>query len=201
MLAVASACGPTPSADDPSAIDVSRPPEQTAIEEGDAAGPIRIADGGWAFVVTPLARYVLRGVVVARENYRWGWSGRLAPCDVAMAWGELAEGGAWRRLAWSQDGRWYFWRWSGAPPFPTATVVRSSSNTHVVPANPNLARAARTLGPGDIAELTGELVAIVGRRGGESVTWRSSLARGDTGAGSCELLYLRRVRVGGRVYE
>ena len=163
--------------------------------------PFHLSDGGWEFTVTPLARYVLRGVVVSRENYGWGWSGGLAPCDVAMAWGELAEGGAWRKLDWSQDGRWFFWRWTGAQPFPTATVVRSASNTHVVPANPNLKRAARSLGKGDVAELSGELIRIEGRRGGELVTWRSSLSREDTGDGSCELLYLRRLRVNGKVYE
>ncbi len=200
-MAAAAACGPRPSALDASPIDVSRAPEQTMIEASEGADPVRISDGGWEFTVTPLARYVLRGVVVSRENHRWGWQGRLAPCDVAMAWGEVAEGGAWRRLEWSQDGRWYFWRWSGAPPFPPATVVRSSSNTHVVPASGDLARAARRLAPGDVAELAGELVRIEGRNGGEIVTWRSSLSREDTGDGSCELLYLRRLRVAGKVYE
>ena len=92
-------------------------------------------------------------------------------------------------------------RWTGAPPFPPATVVRSSSNTHIVPANGVVARAARRLAPGDVAELAGELVRIEGRNGGETVTWRSSLSREDTGDGSCELLYLRRLRVAGKVYE
>ncbi|MBZ5589601.1 MAG: hypothetical protein LAO05_13645 [Acidobacteriia bacterium] len=198
LLLAAVACGPRPSADDRTPIDVSQPPEQTTIESPE---PFRISDGGWEFVVTPLAGYVLRGIVVSRENYGFGWNGRLAPCDVAMVWGELAKGDAWRRLDWSQSGRWYFWRWSGVQPFPKATVVRDSSNTHVVPANPNLKRAARSLGEGDIAELTGELVRVEGRRGAERVAWRSSLSREDTGDGSCELLYLRRLRLDGKVYE
>jgi len=200
VLATA-ACAPSPSGDDPSAIDVGLAPEQIAIAAADATDPRRISDGGWEFVVTPLAHYVVRGVVVARENYSWGWNGRLAPCDVAMVWGALAEDDAWRRLDWSQDGRWYFWHWSGEQPFPTATVIRNSSNTHIVPASSNLKRAARSLGRGDIAELSGELVRIEGRRGAERVTWRSSLSREDVGDGSCELLYLRRLRVNGKVYE
>ena len=198
LLLGAVACGPSSSGDDPTPIDVSQPPEQTAI---DTPEPFHISDGGWDFVVTPLARYVLSGVVVSRENYGWGWNGRLSPCDVAMVWGELADGDGWRKLDWSQDGRWYFWRWSGAQPFPKAAVVRSSSNTHIVPANPNLKRAARSLGKGDVAELSGELIRIEGHRGGELVTWRSSLSREDTGDRSCELLYLRRLRVNGKVYE
>jgi hypothetical protein len=118
-----------------------------------------------------------------------------------MVWGDLADGDAWRKLDWSQSGRWYFWRWSGAQPFPKATVVRNSSNTHIVPANPNLKRAARALGEGDVAELSGELIRIEGHQGGEIVTWRSSLSREDSGDGSCELLYLRRLRVNGKVFD
>ena len=198
LLLGAVACGPSRTGEDPAAIDVSQPPEQTAIESPE---PIKVAGGGWEFTITPLASYVLRGIVLSRENYSWGWNGRLSPCDVAMAWGDLAMDDAWRKLEWSQDGRWYFWRWSGASPFPSAMVVRSSSNTHIVPADPNLKRAARSLGEGDIAELTGELVRIEGRNGAERVVWKSSLSRTDTGDGSCELLYLRLLRVNGKVYE
>ncbi|HQU33940.1 MAG TPA: hypothetical protein PLB88_06450 [Thermoanaerobaculaceae bacterium] len=198
VLVAACACGPRPSAEDPTPIDVSLPPEQAALQ---GAEPIRVNDGGWTFTITPLASYVLRGVVVSRENYHFDWNTDLSPCDVAMVWGELEAGGAWRRLDWSQGGRWYFWRWSGEEPFPNVTVVRNSSNTHIVPADSNLARAARSLSEGDLAELSGELVAIEGRKGGQTVRWRSSLSREDTGDGSCEILYLRRLRVAGKVYE
>lgn len=191
-------CGPTPSGTDGNPIDVSLPPEQTAIEQPE---PVRTSDGGWEFVLTPLARYVLRGIVVSRTTYRFDWNTGLSPYDVAMVWGDLAAGDAWRALRWSQSGRWYFWRWSGAPPLPNETIVRNSSNTHIVPASLNLARAARSLEEGDLAELSGDLVAIEARKGSERAHWRSSLSRNDTGDGSCELLYLRKVRVGGKVYE
>jgi hypothetical protein len=198
LVVFTSSCGPRPSAEDPTPIDVSLPPEQVALE---GAEPIRVNDGGWEFTLTPLASYVLRGVVVSRENYRFDWNTGLSPCDVAMVWGELEAGDAWRRFKWSQDGRWYFWRWRGQEPFPNAMVVRTSSNTHIVPADSNLARAARSLSKGDVAELDGELVAIEGRKGGQTVRCRSSLSREDTGDGSCEILYLRRLRVAGKVYE
>ena len=163
LLLAASACGPRPSAEDPTPIDVSLPPEQAALH---GAEPIRVNDGGWEFVLTPLASYVLRGVVVSRKNYRFDWNTRLSPCDVAMVWGELEAGDAWRRLDWSQSGRWYFWRWSGEEPFPNATVVRDSSNTHIVPADSNLARAARALAQGDVAELAGSWWRSRGERAG-----------------------------------
>jgi hypothetical protein len=198
LLLGAAGCGPRPTSEDNSPIDVSQPPDQTAVDNAD---PIRLEAGGYEFVITPLAHYVLRGIVVSREGYRTGWNAELAPCDVAMVWGELAADGSWRKLAWSQSSRWYFWKWHGQQPFTNEEVVRTSSNTHVVPASSNVARAARSLAPGDIAELAGDLVRIDGRKGQEKVWWKSSLSRTDTGDSSCELLYLRRLRVNGKVYE
>jgi hypothetical protein len=198
LLIGAVGCGPRPTAEDSLPIDVSQPPEQTAVNGAD---PIRLETGGYEFVVTPLAHYVLRGVVVSRESYRTGWNAELSPCDVAVVWGELAAGDAWHKLAWSQSGRWYFWKFHGQQSFTNEVVVKNSSNTHVVPASSNLASAARALTAGDIAELTGELVRIDGRKGQEKVWWKTSLSRTDTGDGSCELLYLRRLRVNGKVYE
>ena len=198
LLLVSVGCGPRPTAENASPIDVSQPPEQTAVDNAD---PIRLEADGYEFVITPLAHYVLRGVVVSSESYRTGWNSNLSPCDVAVAWGELAADDAWQKLAWSQSGRWYDWRWHGQQPFTNEEVVRSSSNTHVVPASSDLASAARSLTPGDIAELGGELVRIDGRKGQGKVWWKSSLSRTDTGDGSCELLYLRRLRVNGKVYE
>jgi hypothetical protein len=197
ILAV-TACGPRPASESSAPIDLSRAPEQTPLADPE---PFHVAAGGYQFVITPLARYVLRGVVVSEESYHFGWNAELSPCDVAVAWGELAAGDAWRRLQWSQDGRWYFWRWHGSRPFSDAFVVGRSSNTHIVPATSALERAARSLSPGDIAEMTGELVAIDGRKGAERVWWKSSLSRTDTGDGSCELLYLQRLRVNGKIYE
>jgi hypothetical protein len=197
-LLLLAGCGPRPIAEDTSPIDVSQPPEQTAVDNAD---PIRLEADGYEFVITPLAHYVLRGVVVSSESYRTGWNSNLSPCDVAVVWGELAADDAWQKLAWSQSGRWYYWRWRGQQPFTNEDVVRSSSNTHVVPASSDLASAARSLTPGDIAELGGELVRIDGRKGQGKVWWKSSLSRNDTGDGSCELLYLRRLRVNGKVYE
>jgi hypothetical protein len=198
LLVFAAGCGPRPTGEDTSPIDVSLPPEQTAIPGPD---PIRLEAGGYEFTITPLAHYVLRGVVVSRESYHTGWNASLSLCDVAVVWGELAVGDGWRKLAWSQSGRWYYWRWHGEQPFTNAVVATNSSNTHVIPASPNLAAAAKSLAPGDIAELAGDLVRIDGRRGQEKVWWASSLSRSDTGDGSCELLYLRRLRVNGKVYK
>jgi hypothetical protein len=198
VLLAAAGCGARPSAEDSAPIYVSGPPEQSRLED---PTPIKVSASGWDFVINPTARYVLRGVVVSRETYGSGWNAVLSPCDVAVVWGELAAGDGWRKLGWSQGYRWYRWRWRGEAPFSSEVIIRNSSNTHIVPATPNVGRAACSLSVGDLAELSGELVRIDGRKGDQWVRWVSSLSRDDTGDGSCELLYLRRLRVNGKVYE
>lgn len=197
-LLAALGCGGRPTAEDSSPIDSSAAPEQSRLED---PTPVKVSASGWDFVITPTARYVLRGAVVSRETYSSGWNAALSPCDVAMAWGELAADEGWRKLEWSQGYRWYRWRWRGQAPFSKEVIIRNSSNTHIVPATPNVGRAACSLSEGDRAELSGELIRIDGRKGDQWVRWVSSLSRDDTGDGSCELLYLRRLRVNGKIYE
>ncbi len=198
IAVVFAACGPTPSGYDPDAIDTSNDPVQETLEE---ATPIEISRGGYDFVLTPKASYILRGKVLSRENYHGGWNALLSPCDVAMAWGELLKGDLYRQLDWSQSGRWYWWQYGAGFTQTNAFVARYSSNTHVIPATPNLARAAKSLHAGDVAELTGKLVFIKGKKGDYNCWWNSSLSRSDTGDGSCEVLYLERLKTGDHYYE
>ena len=197
VLAV-TACRPSGIPDTIGPIDVGAEPRQEAMADPDV---VRFASNGIEWTVTPLARYLLAGVVVGRENYHFGWNATLSPCDVAMVWGELARGDLFERLRWSQSGRWYFWSPRRGFAHDNAFVARHSSNTHIIPANRNVGRAVHLLGPGDIAELTGELVRVEGRKNGRTMVWTSSLSREDTGDGSCELLYVRRVRYDGTIYQ
>jgi hypothetical protein len=195
---VVAACRPVGAPDTGGAIEVGAEPRQEAVVDPE---PMQFDRDGIAWTITPLARYVLAGVVVGRENYHFGWNASLSPCDVAMVWGELARGDLFERLSWSQSGRWYFWSPRRGFPHDNAFVARHSSNAHVIPANRNLERAVRLLGSGDIAELAGDLVRVEGRKDGRTLVWVSSLTREDTGDGSCELLYLRRVRCDGTIYQ
>ncbi len=198
ILATSLACGPVPSGYDPTPISPAEDPVQERIEH---PRNLQFSKGGYDFVLTPLARYTLRGVVVGRENYYSGWNSLLAPCDVAVAWGELLQGDLYRRLDWSQSNRWYYWEHGDDFPRDERFVARYSSNTHLIPADENLTRAARSLGAGDLVELSGELVKVDGRKGDFTCWWTSSTSREDTGDGSCEVLYLRRLRVEDKVYE
>lgn len=198
LAAALCACGPRATGFDASPVDVEGPPRQGAIE---ARRRWTMKTGGFDVVVTAKASYVLGGLVLGRENYHGGWNAALSPCDVAMAWGDLVKDGLYRQLHWSQSGRWYWWEYGEGWAHDNVFVVRNSSNTHIIPADANLARAAKSLHRGDIAEISGQLVDIDGSRGEGEVHWHSSMSRTDEGDGSCEVLYLTRVRVKGKAYD
>lgn len=192
------ACGPSPTGYDSTPVDVLSAPEQAPLDH-----PLEftLRAGGHDFTVTPRASYVIRGVVLHRERYRFGWTADLAPCDVAMAWGDLVKDRLYKKLHWSQSNRWYWWAYGPEWTRGDAFIVAHSSNTHVVPATSNVRRAALSLRRGDAAELSGELVNLDCAEGGWEAHWHSSLSRTDQGDGSCEVLFLRRVRVRGKVFE
>lgn len=197
-LLVTLGCGTGGGRPDGTGISVAGDPEQTAA---DGEAPFTLERGGWSWAVKPLRRYAVRGVVVGVERYSTGWQSGLSPCDVALAWGPLAEGKLYRRLDWSQSGRWYFWRYPAGFGHDNAFISRHSSNTHVIPRSRAVARAACGLDEGDVVELSGLLVRADGVKGGATVWWESSTARDDTGDGSCEVLYVTRVRAHRKVWE
>ena len=197
-MVTAAACVPRPTRVDEIGVVVSGEPAQAPADD---LQPLRLSLGGTDFLLTPRARYVLRGVVLGRERYRVGWQAKLAPYDVAMAWGPLAQNMRFRELDWFQENRWYFWRYGRGFPHDNVFVYRHSSNTHVIPASESVARAIGALKYGVNAELAGILVDVGAERGGARYFWHTSLSRGDTGDGSCELLYLARLKVGREVWE
>lgn len=94
------------------------------------------------------------------------------------------------RLDIHQGGRWYFWRYEGAPPLPVDEITRSSANVHLIPADRAVARALRGANAGQRITLRGYLVEL---RAADGWHWKSSLRRDDSGDGSCELMYVQAV--------
>jgi len=191
-------CAQPSSRPDPTPIEVRGDPGQRPVSD---PRPIHLSRDGWEWTITPRAEYILQGVVVGRERYRFDFNATLSPCDLAVAWGPLLDQEGFPDLEFRQGGRWYFWRAGRARPVDGGLVGRFSSNTHVVPARPSLGRIACGVRVGERVALAGDLVDIDGRRGDRRFNWPSSLSREDLGDGSCEVLYLRRIKVAGRVYD
>jgi len=155
----------------------------------------------WAFgdiTFEAKASYRIAARVLSSERYYMGWTGEVVPIDLALGWGELSDPAIDELIDWYQGGRWYFWTWSERSLLDNREVAASSANVHVVPATPNLARALFALDEDDIVQLRGFLVNI---NGPDGARWRSSLARDDTGGGSCELLYVQELIADEVVYR
>ena len=191
-------CGPTVTGIYTEQIDTSKDPTQEEIQ---APQKITLSKRGWEMTLTPLAAYDIKGIVVHRENYSSGWNSLVSPCDVAMVWKHMAENDIFKKVSWSQSGRWYYWETGDSFPYDNSFIARYSSNTHIIPASDNLSRAAKSLGRWDVAELSGDLVRVDATKGSEPYWWVSSLSRQDTGDGSCEILYLKHLKKDNKEYE
>ncbi|HEX7004901.1 MAG TPA: hypothetical protein VF168_12020 [Trueperaceae bacterium] len=141
--------------------------------------------------VDPLAQYDVTARVLSTHGYSAKREAEVSPIDFALGWGPMADRGLLESLNVSQRNRWYFVRWRNAP-VRAEEVIANSANTHLLPANPQVAAQLQAVQPGDIVRLRGYLVEVSANDGW---TWTSSTKRTDTGDGSCEVLWVESVEV------
>jgi hypothetical protein len=147
------------------------------------------------FRLTPRAAFSIRARVLSRENYYLGTEADLAPMDLALGWGAMSDQAILDRIDITQGSRWYFTRYELPAPLADRDIIRHSGNMHMVPANPQILRQLKQVRRGDIVQVQGYLVDVDHPSG---FRWRTSLSRDDTGGGSCEILYLERIRIESR---
>ena len=164
--------------------EISIVPSQTAA----------LGAGSWRqgeYRVEPLAAYDVTARVLSTRTYDQNREADVSPIDFALGWGPMADRGLLENLSVSQRDRWYFVRWRNAP-VQAEQVIANSANTHLLPANPEVAAQLEAVQPGDIVRLEGYLVQVSASDGW---TWTSSTKRTDTGDGSCEVLWVESVEV------
>jgi len=162
----------------PPGILVSQQPVQTALEPGAA-----IMHG--EFQLQRRAQFDVQARVLSTERYRWGREADLSPVDLALGWGPMSDQSILDQITITQGNRWYFTSYGLPPPLPQSDLIRNSSNMHMIPAEPWIEAELLALRRGDVVQLSGYLVDVQDSAG---FTWRTSLTREDTGAGSCELV-------------
>ena len=141
--------------------------------------------------VTPLAEFSIRAKVLSRENYSQGRESDLSPIDLALGWGRMSDEAVLQHIEISQSGRWYRWRTERFP-IPRREIETHSANMHMIPADDPVSDILGGIRRGQIIELDGFLVRADADDGWR---WISSLTREDTGARSCELVYVKRARI------
>jgi len=149
----------------------------------------------------PLANYKISAKVQGKKKYSTGWNSELSPYDFALAWGELIKPECDKYIKYSQSGRWYYYQYGEGSPYGEEYISTHSANNHIIPANENVLRAIKAVKEKRIIMLEGYLVNVDGNYKNGAVSWHSSLGRTDTGDGSCEVFYVKRVRIDNSVYE
>jgi hypothetical protein len=179
-------------------IDISKDPVQTPYTAKDA---IIIEKGDIKLSMKPLAKYEASAIVARKRFYSGGWQGKVAPVDLVLVWGRLAEPDYDKYMTYTQRDRWYYFEYKAGSPFNASYVYANSSNNHIVPANENIYKAIRSIKKKEKAVFEGYLVSLNGSYEGQKVWWNTSLSRNDSGDGSCEIFYVERIRVENKVYE
>ena len=144
------------------------------------------------FSMTNLQPYEGEFRVLSKENYSFGREAELSPVDFALGWGKMKDPQVYKQLSLRQSNRWYYWRYENSPPIPVNEISSQSANTHLIPANKEIAKQLAKIDPDNLIYLKGQLVEVKSQDGW---VWRSSLSRDDTGNGACELMLVEQVRI------
>lgn len=142
------------------------------------------------FQITATDEYSIDALIVSKTRYHIGKECQLSPVDFALAWGPITQKHYLDHIKFSQDGRWYYYKYDVADTNLTAEFIRdNSANTHIVPEpdNVSLRDFLLSLKRGDTVHLKGYLVRISAKDGWH---WGSSRTRHDSGDHSCELMYV-----------
>lgn len=142
--------------------------------------------------LVPKASYEIAARLLSTERYRVGKLARIAPVDFALAWGPAADAQVQSVLRIDQGNRWFYWRTRGGElPLARRTLVANMANVHIVPADDATRSTLLEFESGECVWLRGELVDIVSPDD-PALARRTSIRRTDTGAGSCEILLVRK---------
>jgi len=139
-----------------------------------------------------LANFTIEARVLSKEIYRADRESELAPVDLALGWGAMSDSAVLEKLAISQGGRFYYYRWAEEPPRPPNEIATHSANMHLVPTSPALVDKIKAVRVGQVVHISGQLVEA---RSADGWRWRSSLTREDTGAGACELIRVESLEI------
>jgi len=143
------------------------------------------------YTIAPLQTFDIEARVLGVKSYRTGREADLSPVDLALGWGRMSDSAVLEQVSISQGNRFYFWRVKEFP-IPREEIERSSANMHMIPADSGIERRLDQVREGQRVRIQGWLVEA---RGHDGWRWRSSLSRNDTGAGACEVIYVRDIAI------
>jgi hypothetical protein len=145
------------------------------------------------YSIKPLKNFNITARVLSAEHYHFDESAALSPVDLALGWGPMSDTAVINQLDISQGGRFYYYRYQLPAPIPPNDIVTHSANMHMIPSDSLIEKKLKDVRAGQIVHLTGQLVEVQHRQ--KNWTWRSSLTRSDSGAGACEVIWVKSLTV------
>ena len=183
---------------DPARIDRAIT-ESEPLQEASDRRPFTTTITGYTYTLTPRATYAIAGLVVSQHRgdallnlYHQADPANIR--DVCVVWGEDITNGSYRKVTFWSGEFTCSYSWSGA--LTPAFNPEKASNNHLIPADSAVAGRIGAIHVGDQIRMTGLLVDYTVTKDGQEIfTRRTSLTRGDTGNGACEILYVTDLAV------
>lgn len=160
---------------------------QTPIQANTDGGSFELN----GYTITPLESFEIEARVLSTKHYTFDKEADLSPVDLALGWGRMSDEAILKDINIKQRGRFYYWRVKTFP-IPRKEIETHSANMHMVPANADIKKALKRIKPGQLVSIKGDLIQA---NTDDGWRWKSSLTRNDTGAGACELVYVKQVLV------
>jgi hypothetical protein len=173
-------------------------PIQSSVT-GEAADTTVWEENGMTWTMQPQASYQIAARVLGNKRY-YDWQSGVVPRDLALGWGDMSEPAVDEWIHWEQFNRLYHYEWNNGA-YSRGYIIGHSANVHIIPATENLDKALRQVEKNDVIYLEGYLVDLQVRGGNREGRVSTSLTREDSGAGACEILYVERLVMDGRMYE
>ena len=167
--------------------------------DADLPAAFQVTREKMVYIVTPLFRYELSGLVVSRHrsdslmdiSHR-RWRDFLNIEDLCVVWGKNIQSGVYREMKfWNRD----FTCNCSFPDEETAARFSPShlSNNHILCADENMGRRIRRVRPGDQVFFKGYLVTY--SQPANQFFRGTSTVRDDTGDGACETVFVTEFKV------
>ena len=121
--------------------------------------------------------------ILGSKIYTQDEQAKFSPIDYAVSWGLFAEPEIARHISVNQYDRYLNWKIDRLP-VPKEQAMQMVSNMHIIPANPEIAKAIKKVKRGDLVHLTGDLVQI----NDKDLVWKSALDWNGVGDGACKLI-------------
>lgn len=141
--------------------------------------------------ITPLEDFAIEARVLAAKDYTFGREADLSPVDLALGWGAMSDETVLSKIDISQSNRFYYWQVQEFP-IPRQDIETQSANMHMIPADAQIEKTLKSVRPGQVVKLSGYLIEA---KADDGWRWKSSLTRNDTGAGACEVIFVKSLSV------